>query len=185
MSNQILGEIEDKFIEPFNADTVLFHARFETPTALTQTALTRTIFKRTTKPSRRRDDNERASRILEIRDSIKDGLVLALQERASEFQSQIPIIHPVWAMCLFFYTPATYYNESGVVSRRTPSLINLIDFATRSLVKSNIIYSPKLIQSHDGSRKLVGDKNAVEIFLLPYDVENNRKKFTGGEFRQA
>lgn len=184
MSN-LLDAIEDKFIEPFDPNTVLYHARFETSTALTQSSLTRVIHKRNPNSTTRIRNDERTTWLRETRESTKDGLVLALRERANELHIQVPLLDPVWAMCLFFYTPTVYYNESGVVSRRTPSLIKLIDFATRALVKANIIYTPKLIQSHDGSRKLVGESNAVEIFLLPYNSENNSKKFRGSESQQA
>lgn len=157
---KILNAIEDQFAEP--SSTVLFHARFDTKIPLTQTHL---------KPT----NKDKAT--------VKELMSKSFRETASGLES-LPIIIPVWAMCLFFYTEEIYFSEAKkLVSRRTPSLIRLIDIATSSLIKANVIYSPKLIQSHDGSRKLIGQTNYVEVFLMPYDIENNTKKFRGGEFQ--
>ena len=152
---EILDRIEDQFMEPLN--DVLFHIRFDTKVPLTQVHL---------KPTRK----------------LKDPITEAFRKRI--IQLETPPIHiPVWAMCLFFYEEKLYLNEAKRVSRRTPSLIRLLDIAVSSLVKANVIHSHKLVQSHDGSRKLIGESNYVEIFLMPYDVERNTKKFRGGEFQ--
>lgn len=176
----LLKTIEDKLIEPLDVDKVLFHASFEPTVPLTQASLSRSLeFKKRAGTKSERGDRNSEHRVWlrENREITKNGLVLALQERALEFQLKVPFEHPVWAMCLFFYPPAIYYSPLGLVSRRTPTLVKLLDFATDAMVKSNILWSAKQIQSHDGSRKLVGDKLLIEIFLMRFDIEQNKMPF--------
>ncbi len=175
----LLCAIEEKLTN-IDSEQILFHARIETSTALTQASFTSSARKSDPNSTRRDRYNEKQARVRQTRASIKDRMVLSLRERAEELHTEVPLIYPVWAMCLFFYKEDIFYNElTKMVSKRPPALIKLIDFAAGSMVKANIIHSAKLIQSHDGSRRLVGDKNMVEIFLMKYDPETNRKKFTG------
>jgi hypothetical protein len=176
----ILESIENELSKAeLDLDKILFNVRIDTKRAFTQANLTRAGAENGTRPRPpvRHKDSSQPAWTVDPETSIRDRMVLALHEGAYFIRDKTPFNGPLWLMSHFLYTPAVFYNESKLVSRRLANLTKLLDFTEKCLVKANLIQSQKQIMSHDGSRKMCSDMNGLEIFILTYDEENNRKKF--------
>lgn len=101
-------------------------------------------------------------------------LVYEMQEQALKQGWKEPYTGPVWAIFHFYFTNEQYYAkpkrkaDKPVMKKNVKDLSNLIQLPEDVLQKAGIIENDCQICSLDLSRRLVGEKTKVEIFLLKY-----------------
>jgi len=82
-----------------------------------------------------------------------------------------PIDCPLWVIMHFYFAPEEYFTKKGEISMKLPDLSNLYQLPEDALQKAGVIKNDCLIHSHDLSRRLVGDKTRLEIFILKHTME--------------
>ena len=67
--------------------------------------------------------------------------------------------------------------RKGKISQRLPDLSNLYELPQDCLTEAGVIHDDHLICSHDLSRRLIGDRHALEVFLFkhPFDIPRDLK----------
>jgi Holliday junction resolvase RusA-like endonuclease len=78
------------------------------------------------------------------------------------------ITTPVHVEMKFFFTKDEYFTKQGNMNKKIPDLSNLYQLVEDCLQKANVIENDYLIESHDGSRRLVGDRMELEITIREF-----------------
>jgi Holliday junction resolvase RusA-like endonuclease len=100
--------------------------------------------------------------------SAEEYMVLELSRHTRRMGADIPISDPLHAVFFFVYPSDVFYTKKGRVSKNLPDLSNLYEMPQDALTKAGIIEDDYLICSHDGSRRMPGDKYELHIFLFRY-----------------
>lgn len=74
----------------------------------------------------------------------------------------------LWVIMHFYFPKDVYFTQKGEISKNLPDLSNLYELPQDCLTKAGVIADDTLIDSHDLSRRLVGDRYKLEIFILEY-----------------
>lgn len=74
----------------------------------------------------------------------------------------------LWVIMHFYFPKEVYFTQKGEISKKLPDLSNLYELPQDCLIKARVIADDTLIDSHDLSRRLVGDSYKLEIFILEY-----------------
>lgn len=85
-----------------------------------------------------------------------------------QMKIESPITDRVWMMVHFHFPQNVFFTKKGPISQKLPDLSNLYEIVQDCLQKSGVIANDSLIDSHDGSRRIPGDKYKIEIFLMKY-----------------
>lgn len=96
-------------------------------------------------------------------------LELVMKQQASQQDFKKPIDFPVWVIFHFYFTKDRFYTKQSkykLRSKTLPDLSNLYEIVQDTLQGAGVIENDNLIDSHDLSRRLVGDANKLEIFIL-------------------
>jgi Holliday junction resolvase RusA-like endonuclease len=70
--------------------------------------------------------------------------------------------------CTILFYFDDYYTKKGERNKRLPDLDNLFSLPCDSLTKSGLITDDSIICSFDGSRRLPGKTNCVEIIISDF-----------------
>lgn len=110
---------------------------------------------------------------------IETHLMRELRRNAIDQKINEPIRCHMHAMFLFYFSnfftkkslKATRKNPKPIPERNqnVPDQSNLYQGVEDCLQKIGIIEDDNLIESHDGSRRLPGDTNCIEIFIYRYE----------------
>lgn len=101
-------------------------------------------------------------------------LIASFMQQAKAQEIFKAINEPIWLIMHFYFTKEAYYTkQSGYLerSKKLPDLSNLYEIVQDTLQSANVIANDNLIESHDLSRRLVGPKTKLEVFILRY-VDN-------------
>lgn len=88
-----------------------------------------------------------------------------------------PLEGPLWLIMHFYFTEHKYFVKQSKKQELTngkrrskciPDLSNLYEIVQDSLQQAGIILDDNLVESHDLSRRLVGEKNRLDVFILRY-----------------
>lgn len=99
----------------------------------------------------------------------EDKMVLQLRSQRNHLRIAEPIRHDLWCLLLFFFKDYHLKKESKR-SQRVNDLSNLFELPADCLQTAGVIENDSQICSFDLSRRLPGDKNQVEIFLIKYEA---------------
>jgi Holliday junction resolvase RusA-like endonuclease len=81
------------------------------------------------------------------------------------------ISEPVAVEFLFYFPKDVYFTKKGVKSKLLADLSNLYQLPEDCLQKAGILENDRDICSHDGSRRLVGDRFKLEITIRRFSDE--------------
>lgn len=107
----------------------------------------------------------------------EDFLRRAFRTQANHQEITEPLTGPIWVIMHFYFTTDRYYIKQSkrkedangkIRSRKLPDLSNLYELPQDCLQAAGIILDDNLIESHDLSRRLVGENNRLEVFILRY-----------------
>lgn len=73
---------------------------------------------------------------------------------------------------IFTFENGSFFTKKGERNKRLPDLSNLYQIVEDSLQKAGVIANDHLIESHDGSRRVAGDKTTLEVVI--YDLQNDQ-----------
>ena len=76
---------------------------------------------------------------------------------------RVPIDFDVWIMFWFIFPKEEYYTKKGVRKKTLPDLSNLYELPQDCLETAKVLSNDSYIVSHDGSRRLPGDKWELQI----------------------
>lgn len=76
-----------------------------------------------------------------------------------------PISQYVSLKCLFYFPKEVFFNKKGERSKRVPDTSNLYQIVEDALEEAGVIENDRLIEDHNGSRRLVGDEFRLEVEL--------------------
>lgn len=98
--------------------------------------------------------------------SDKKYLVEVLQLLKNRLNIVDPIEEDVQVVFTFYFKD--YYTKKGLRSKKLPDQSNLYQGPEDALQAAGIIKDDGQIMSHDGSRRLPGDSNILEITIYPF-----------------
>ena len=80
-----------------------------------------------------------------------------------------PINKPIWLLARFHYpkvkdTKTKQWRRTEAVA----DLSNLLQGPEDALIKAGVIKDDKLIESYDGSRRVTGERHALELYVIDY-----------------
>lgn len=102
----------------------------------------------------------------------EDYLKMAFRSQANQQDVKTPIDYPVWLIMHFYFPKEKYFTKESkykIRSQKVPDLSNMYEIVQDALQASGVILNDNLVESHDYSRRLVGDKTLLEVFILKYD----------------
>lgn len=156
MGTRVLTEVQEGTNENGSHSTVLFTAKIPVPFHATKKNKYRIGKARMFK-------DDRTLWYEEI-------VLLELRSRANRVQLNEPLTGPLWAVFSYYFPKDIYFTKKRQMSGRLPDLSNLHEAIQDCLQKADIIENDRLICSHDGSRRLVGDdKYLLEVKLLRFN----------------
>lgn len=97
---------------------------------------------------------------------MENYLVARFKEQGSALAD--PIDQYVRAEFKFYFKD--YYTKKGAMSMNLPDLSNLYELPQDCLTMAGIIDDDHLICAHDGSRRMPGKENWLEVILWPYEI---------------
>lgn len=167
----ILNALKERLVKnvsDFKATQILFHARFEVPFGHKSKKNGKQPFVITPKNGRR------PYATLPTRPDIKQAenfYLLKLREAANKMSFNFPIRSDVqlWLVAHFHFKNY-YVKKKRRMSMRLNDLSNLYELPQDALQKAGIIEDDVQICSHDLSRRLPGNKDEIEIFLIEYSA---------------
>jgi Holliday junction resolvase RusA-like endonuclease len=155
MGTRVLTEDQASIDEQTNRSKVLFTAKIKVPF-------------HATKKNKYRIGNRRM-----FKDSrtlwYEEIVLLELRARALRVRLNEPLTGYLWAMFSYYFPRDVYFTKKGQMSGRLPDLSNLHEGIQDCLQKAKIIANDRLICSHDGSRRLVGEEYLLEVTLFRFD----------------
>lgn len=107
--------------------------------------------------------------------SAEEHMISEMAEQWRKFGGNQPLNMHIWCVFIFFFNHRHYYTKNGTINRRIGDLSNLIQLPEDCLQKAGIIKDDSLIMSLDLSRKFPGESNYLELFILPYDNEEDEE----------
>jgi Holliday junction resolvase RusA-like endonuclease len=155
MGTRVLTEVQETINEDSNLSKVLFTAKIKVPFHATKKNKYRIGKARMFK-------DDRTLWYEEI-------VMLELRSRANRVQLNEPLSGPLWAMFRYYFPKYIYFTKKRQMSGRLPDLSNLHEAIQDCLQKAEIIQNDRLICSHDGSRRLVGDEYLLEVKLMRFN----------------
>ncbi len=106
---------------------------------------------------------------LNVNQETEDTLVYELRLQRHSRRIVEPFAFDLWMLCLIHRKDYYVVDETTQNLRRSDTVIpNLtaLQILERALKKSDTITDENIIRSHDGSRVVSSQENAVEIFLI-------------------
>ncbi len=100
--------------------------------------------------------------------AMEQWVILHLLKARQEKSGHLPIRGPV-AACFRFYF-SDYYRNDGYPRETMPDLSNLLELPQDALQAAGIIVNDNQVFSLDGSRRLPGKENVLEVFLWVDDT---------------
>lgn len=117
--------------------------------------------------------------------SAENHLSLEIKRQAVRQQLVSPLKCRLWVIFHFYFTEDAFFchDKKGnplkdKVQLTLPDLSNLYELPQDCLQRCGVIYNDSQIESHDLSRRLVGPKNKLEIFILRYEGTWDRRTFS-------
>lgn len=156
----MIHELEENVIERFQLGSCLFHARIEMPSH---------VSKKNNRPIHGRGSHKWIGKSERLRFT-ETFLTLKLKELADQQGLSEPIDLPIWAVLHFHFPKDVYLTKKGVMNKKLPDLSNLYELPQDCLERAGVILNDSLICSHDYSRRLIGDRFLLEVFLLEYQT---------------
>lgn len=104
--------------------------------------------------------------------SMERWMTLEMKNQANKQGFKQVIDEPLWAIFHFYFTIDKYMTARNRINLKLPDLSNLYELPQDCLQDAGIISNDTLIHSHDLSRRLIGQENKLEIFLLKYDISS-------------
>jgi Holliday junction resolvase RusA-like endonuclease len=105
--------------------------------------------------------------LINLQNHLINGLVIWKETDRNNIE-RYPITFKVHAKMTFFFD--NYFTKKGMPNKKIPDLSNLYQLVEDCLESAGVIEDDRLIESHDGSRRMSGPKNHVEIELIRYIV---------------
>jgi len=99
----------------------------------------------------------------------EDQMVLQLRSQGNKYGITEPIGHDLWVLCLFYFENY-HLRKKETRSKRLNDLSNLFELPMDCLQTAGIIQDDTQIQSFDLSRRLPGEHNMLELFLIKYET---------------
>jgi Holliday junction resolvase RusA-like endonuclease len=158
----LLDDLKDRLKLEFSSSEVLFHARIP-------------VIKHVTKKNNRPFFKNRSSgqfflgKSKDLRDA-ETSLVMHLKSRKNELSLQT-INEPIWCIFLFYYPYEEFFTKKGSPNKKRGDLSNLYQLPEDCLQEAGIIENDDLICAHDLSRRLLGEKKELEIFILKHTLD--------------
>jgi Holliday junction resolvase RusA-like endonuclease len=151
------GRINDQIFN-LKADKILFYAKID---------VDHHVSKKNNRPIFRAGQRSFMGKSQKLR-TAEDAMVLQLRSEANKFGVSKPIGSDLWALCLFYFEN---YNlrKKEKRSKRLNDLSNLFELPMDCLETAGIIEDDTQICSFDLSRRLPGDHNMLELFLIKYE----------------
>lgn len=100
--------------------------------------------------------------------SAEKTMILEMRSQANKYKIEM-IEEPCWAIFHFYFPKDHFFTKKGLINQKLPDLSNLYELPQDCLEDSGILKNDTLIHSHDLSRRLIGDKYKLEIFLLKFN----------------
>lgn len=162
MDSSILAALKERLndqVFKLKVDQIVFYAKIDVDSH---------ISKKNNRPIFRAGNKSVLGKSQKLR-SAEDKMVLQLRSQRNGLGIYEPIRHDLWCLLLFFFKDYHLKKESKR-SRRVNDLSNLFELPADCLQAAEIIENDSQICSFDLSRRLPGDKNQVEIFLIKYEA---------------
>jgi Holliday junction resolvase RusA-like endonuclease len=155
MGTRVLTEVQAPIVEQGNSSKALFTAKIKVPFHATK------------------KNKYRIGKARMFKDSrtlwYEEIVLLELRSRINRVQLNEPLTGLMWAMFKYYFPRDVYYTKKGQMSGRLPDLSNLHEGIQDCLQKAKVIDNDRLICSHDGSRRLVGEEYLLEVTLFRFD----------------
>jgi len=81
------------------------------------------------------------------------------------------INEPVILKLQFYFPESKYYTKKNIVSKNLADISNLYESPQDALQKAGIIENDRLVEGHDGSRRIPIKDNAYYLEITIYSVE--------------
>lgn len=150
------GRINDQIFQ-LTPNKILFYAKIEVDRQISKKNA-RPIFKSGGKPFLGKSQQLR---------SAENSMVLQLRSQGNKLGITEPIRSDLWCMFLFYFKDY-HLRKKAKRSMRVNDLSNLFELPADCLQTAGIILDDNQICSFDLSRRLPGDRNYVEMFLIDY-----------------
>jgi Holliday junction resolvase RusA-like endonuclease len=157
----LLDALKARIQQKFSIDKLLFYASIDVPQHVTKKN-NRPIFMNQGTGRRFLGKDKRLV-------SAESHLITQLKMAKIAQGLKEPIKERLWVIYHFIFQREAYYTLKNTISKRLPDLSNLLELPSDTLTKALIIDDDTQIDSFDLSRRLVGDKNKLEIFILKYE----------------
>lgn len=98
----------------------------------------------------------------------EDHLIAQMIKAKLDFKLFEPISSPIQACFRFYFSD--FYTKQGKQRATLPDMSNLYQGPEDALQAAGVITNDTIIENHDGSRRLPGVANILEIWLWKADV---------------
>lgn len=102
----------------------------------------------------------------------EEAMTLEFQQQAIVQNLRETLNQPMWAVFHFYFTKETFFTKKGKISKNLPDLTNLIELPQDCLTNAGIIEDDSLIHSVDMSRRLVGPRCRLEVYIFTLDIKD-------------